>query len=300
MNAASSPTFRGKRIGVFGKGGSGKSTLTALLARHLAAEGVPVCVLDADSTNRGLPGAVGLQAPSRSLLDYYGGMVFSGGEVTCPVDDPRPLPHRRLDLTQLPREYLAQEDGLTLLTAGKIGDLGPGAGCDGPVSKIARDVVLEHPEGSPLTLIDFKAGLEDSARGALTRLDWLLLVVDPTTASLEMARSMQELVGKIRRGDPPATAHLQDPDMAALAIRFYQEAALQGLSVVLNRAADTAAENYLRDTLNQIDLQPLAVIPEDRALTRAWLEGTPLPREKTQPALEAAADQLEAILHDSP
>ena len=49
-----------RRIGVFGKGGSGKSTVTVLLARALVARGYDVCVLDADSTNVGLHRALGL------------------------------------------------------------------------------------------------------------------------------------------------------------------------------------------------------------------------------------------------
>ena len=45
----------GKRVGVFGKGGSGKSTFVVLLSRALCEAGYAICVLDADSTNIGLP-----------------------------------------------------------------------------------------------------------------------------------------------------------------------------------------------------------------------------------------------------
>jgi Mrp family chromosome partitioning ATPase len=86
-----SKVLMGKRIGVLGKGGSGKSTVVVLLANALRGRGYQVCVLDADSTNVGLHRALGLNGPPRSLLDYFGGMVFRGGSVTCPVDDPTPL-----------------------------------------------------------------------------------------------------------------------------------------------------------------------------------------------------------------
>ena len=49
-------------------------------------------ILDADSTNLGMPGALGLTSEPEPLLDLFGGMAFSGGRVTCPVDDPTPLP----------------------------------------------------------------------------------------------------------------------------------------------------------------------------------------------------------------
>jgi MinD-like ATPase involved in chromosome partitioning or flagellar assembly len=59
MSRARSSASRGRplsglRIGVFGKGGAGKSTVAVLLARALRARGYSVLVLDADSTNVGL------------------------------------------------------------------------------------------------------------------------------------------------------------------------------------------------------------------------------------------------------
>src|SRR3972149_3581220 len=73
----------GLRIGVFGKGGAGKSTVTVLLAQALRARGHPVLVVDADSTNVGLAGALGIQREPEPLLQYFGGAVFSGGRGTC-------------------------------------------------------------------------------------------------------------------------------------------------------------------------------------------------------------------------
>ena len=51
----------GIRLGLFGKGGAGKSTVTALLSRGLAELGYHPIVLDADSTNVGLARALGLE-----------------------------------------------------------------------------------------------------------------------------------------------------------------------------------------------------------------------------------------------
>jgi putative protein kinase ArgK-like GTPase of G3E family len=45
-----SKAMMGKRIGVFGKGGAGKSTVVVLLAHAFRDRGYDICVLDADST----------------------------------------------------------------------------------------------------------------------------------------------------------------------------------------------------------------------------------------------------------
>jgi CO dehydrogenase maturation factor len=264
----------GNRIGIFGKGGSGKSTVAVLLAKALARADYSVCLLDADSTNVGLHQALGLAASGAPLLEYFGGMVFSGGAVTCPVDDPTPLPGAALSLGQLPSRYYGRTvDGILLLTAGKIGDQGPGAGCDGPVAKIARDFRLEAIGEHPVTVVDFKAGFEDSARGAVVSLDWVIVVVDPTQAAVKMAVDMQAMVRAIKAGTPPATQHLGLPELVALAQRLFHDAAIKGACFVLNNVADAETERYLRQRLAEKGIEPLGVIRRDPTITRAWLRG---------------------------
>ena len=199
----------GKRIGLFGKGGSGKSTVTVLLAKALKKSGYEVCVLDADSTNIGLAQALGIEHAPAPLLDYFGGMVFSGGAVTCPVDDPTPLAGADITIEELPSYYYGRSpEGIRFFVAGKMGDKGPGAGCDGPIAKIARDFSPHFDGQQPVTLVDFKAGFEDSARGNIVSLDWIIVVVDPTTAAVQMAINMKEMVDQLKAGGQPATAHL--------------------------------------------------------------------------------------------
>ena len=292
--------LNGKRIGIFGKGGSGKSTLTVLLAAALTDRGYKVCILDADSTNIGLARALGLEDPPKTLLDYFGGMTFSGGRVTCPVDDPTPLPDREISLKELPPDYYSRKDGLILLTAGKIGDLGPGAGCDGPVAKIARDLVLHEDQESPVTLIDFKAGFEDSARGAVTGLDWAVMIVDPTTASLQMAVNMRDMVEQIKADELPATAHLESPELVEQANRIFLDARIKDIFFILNRVPDQQVQSFLEEKLAEHDICPLGVIPEDGHIPTAWLRGKPILTEKTRHQAGALLTKLEEAADEHP
>jgi len=266
-----------KRIGIFGKGGSGKSTVVVLLAKALCDYGFPVCVLDADSTNVGLPQALGIDSPPKALLELFGGMVFSGGTVTCPVDDPTPLPGAEIFLEKLSSQYYGySEEGIRLLIAGKIGNLGPGAGCDGPISKIARDLVLRDRHQDPVLLVDFKAGFEDSARGAVTSLDWAIVIVDPTSASIEMAANMRDMVREIKADTLPATAHLENPFLVALANRIFTDAVINDIFFILNKVPNAETETYLRVKLLEKGIQPLGCIREDPTIAVAWLKGLPV------------------------
>jgi len=283
----------GKRIGFLGKGGSGKSTLAVFLAKAVRDQGYHVCLLDADSTNIGMASALGFTHSPESLLDYYGGMIFSGGSVTCPVDDPTPLPERDIYLERISPKYYVQDGDITLLIAGKIGELGPGAGCDGPVAKIARDLRIHFAMGPSVTLVDFKAGFEDSARGAITSLDWVIVVVDPTLAAIEMVSNMCDMVGRMKAFEPPATMHLDDPDLIALANRIFNESRIQGVLTILNKVPDNETEFYLRRELQIRNIDPIGVIYEDPELSMKWLKGESLLGDVIEKEVYRIAQALE-------
>jgi CO dehydrogenase maturation factor len=292
--AGSGLPLAGMRLGLVGKGGSGKSTVAILLCRALRRHGYEVCLLDADSTNVGTHLALGITNAPRSLLDYFGGMIFSGGLVSCPVDDPRPLPNAKIDLNTLPAEYSARSPcGIVLLTGGKIGEFGPGAGCDGPIAKIARDLRLGSNDLHPVTVVDFKAGFEDTARGAFTGLDWMLVVVDPSTAAIQMAIHMQNLLHKVKQGVPPATAHLDDPDLIALATTLFRTSKVQGLLGVLNRVRDSEEQALLRERLDGKGIELVGCLEEDVQIHKAWLRGQPLPDGFAQGELDRVLTALE-------
>jgi CO dehydrogenase nickel-insertion accessory protein CooC1 len=287
--------LQGKRIGLFGKGGSGKSTAVVLLATGLRDYGYEVCVVDSDSTNIGLPIALGIEQSPEPLLEYFGGMIFSGGRVTCPVDDPTPLSGSEISLDELPPQYYRQNQaGITLLVVGKIGDMGPGAGCDGPVTKIARDLKISSRRQALVTLLDFKAGFEDSARGVITSLDWAIVLIDPTVAAMEMAANMRDMVNLVKNGKLPATQHLESMDLVAIANKLFVEARIKGVLFLLNKIKDSEMESYLRSELAERGIEPDGVIQEDPLISISWLKGTPVELKKSQTDILNFIKKLEA------
>jgi CO dehydrogenase maturation factor len=286
--------LKGKRIGMFGKGGAGKSTVTVLLARTLRKRGYSVCVLDADSTNFGLSQALDISRSPQPLMDYFGGMVFSGGLVTCPVDDPMPLAAAEIQLETLdPKYYARSPEGIILFTAGKIGNQGPGAGCDGPVAKVARDLRIYIQDESPVTLVDFKAGFEDTARGVLTSLDSAIMVVDPTVASVELAADMKHMVEQIKADVLPATAHLENPELIAWANKIFVEASIEDVWYVLNRVQSPDEEEYLRQRLREKGIEPVGVIRQMPSISLAWLRGIPIGEDEALIDAQNVLDKLE-------
>jgi len=276
MNMEDKKALVNQRIGIFGKGGAGKSTVAVLMTQALRLEGYHAILLDADSTNAGMSQALGFERSPKPLLDYFGGMVFSGGKVSCPVDDPSLLEGSQISISQLPPDYYIQNEGITFLIAGKIGDKGPGAGCDGPIAKIGRDLRLQVDGEPSVSVIDFKAGFEDSARGAITSLDWVIVVVDPTVAAFEMAADMENMVARIKTGELPATQHLENKDLVLLANQLYSKASIKGVLTVLNKIEDQEMENYARFELISRGIEALCAIHSDPGISVSWLKGIPI------------------------
>lgn len=269
--------LRGKKIGFLGKGGAGKSTSLVLMAHALRQRGYTVTVLDADSTNYGLNVALGIPTAPTALIEYFGGAVFQGGAVSCPVDDPSRIGDATLSWEEIPAKYKAEApSGIRYLVAGKIAGHGPGAGCDGPVAKIARDLTVHEENGPGVMLLDFKAGFEDSARGVVTGIDWGVVVLDPTTASIHMAGDLSSMLDKLRRGVPPATEHLETEAEIDLMREIFKRASIQGFSFLLNRVDGPESEQLLREALKEHGITPSAVLGADPAISAAWLRGEPI------------------------
>jgi CO dehydrogenase nickel-insertion accessory protein CooC1 len=199
----------------------------------------------------------------------------------------------RVRADQLPSQYVGQTpEGIRVFLAGKIGPLGPGAGCDGPITKIARDFAFETEGAPPVTLLDFKAGIEDVSRGVITSLDWVIVVMDPSHAGVRAAVTMKTLLNQMQAGHLPATRHLASPELVEMTRRAYQTARTQGVLYVLNKVPDPDTEHFLWQRLMEAEINAVISIPEDSSIRRSWLEGVAL---HSAPAEAEAAKIVRAL-----
>ena len=266
--------LRGKRILICGKGGSGKSTLVALLATVLQHKAYEVMVLDGDASNpegliRLLFG-LGVEGEPRPLIEFFGGI----DAVTCPVDDPSPLtriddpapvPDKRIAVfKEIRPEYYLRNGNITLFQAGKIETYGQG--CDGPLEKVVRDFMVE---GDAVNLIDMKAGIEHFGRRIPDRMDVILGVLDYTLESVSIAKRMAE---------------------------FCQEAGIHDFWLILNKIGSEEVKTMLVDKLSNLQDKVIGSIPFDEELIKAGLSGNALGECKTLEDIEPIVEKLEQVV----
>ena len=281
----------GMRIAICGKGGSGKSTFVTLMARVLREKGYRVHVLDGDASNPGLYRMLGFEKAPEPLIDFYGGKFFSGGKVTCPVDDPTPLQRGEINLDELPRKYFVKSGGLTFFRVGKIESALEG--CSGPESKVVRDFKIP---GDHVTLIDLVAGVEHFARGVEINVDGVIAIIDPTSTSLELAKRIKDMVENMKRGTEPATAHLEEAADIEMIKKLAKGARVKYLWVVLNKIRSSRIESLMTRKLKEYGIEPIGSVREDAEVLESSLEGVPLRGSGAKKDVGKIVDRLEELV----
>jgi len=184
----------GLKVALSGKGGVGKTTLAALIARALARRGMRVIAVDADPVAN-LGAALGVPedrlprpiAGMRELiLDRTGAAPGSFGgffKMNPQVED-------------IPERFSVRQDGVTLLVMGSVEKGGGGCVCPESVllKSLVQHLVLEREDA---VVMDMEAGIEHLGRATARAVDLLVAVVDPGARSHFAARRIAELAADI-------------------------------------------------------------------------------------------------------
>jgi CO dehydrogenase maturation factor len=184
------------KLAVTGKGGVGKTTLTALIAQVYADRGRDVLAVDADPSPC-LAGALGFPAELRARLHPIAEMDelieertgakpgTVGGFFTL---NPR--------VDDIPERFSVVHRGVKLLEMGSV-DLG-GSGCICPESAMLKTLFTHLLfRRDDILLLDMYAGVEHLGRATVDFVDAMLVVAEPTRRSLGTAAQIKKLANDI-------------------------------------------------------------------------------------------------------
>ena len=230
-----------KKIAVCGKGGTGKSTITALLSRAFVEHGYRVIVLDSDDSNQSLNRMLGIDGEPRPLAELFAKATGNGN---MNVQEER----ASLSIEEIRTEYKNCKDGISFMLAGKIFDPFQGCACSlaESASRIVEKLVLREKD---LLVMDTEAGVESFGRGVERYVDTVLAVVEPSFDSIELAIRINTMA---------------------------QGMGIKRVGAVLNKIIDADTEAKIVQKLEDKGMNVFGVINNSNALVTASFEGKPI------------------------
>lgn len=180
------------KIAVTGKGGVGKTTVSAMLCHLFAAEGKRVIAVDADP-DANLATAIGVSrdeidalrpiAELTELIEERTGAKpgSSGGifKINPRVDD-------------IPEGFGYKTGNITLLIMGKSKFAASGCYCPehALLRRLLKHIIVERDE---VVIVDMEAGIEHLTRGTAEGVEAFIVVVEPGQRSLQTANAVKDL-----------------------------------------------------------------------------------------------------------
>ncbi|MBM4248211.1 MAG: carbon monoxide dehydrogenase [Euryarchaeota archaeon] len=257
------------KIAISGKGGVGKTTVAAVLARLFGREGRDVLLVDADPAPN-TASALGLPRERAEKITPLCEMADLIEERT----GVRPGTSYGQMFRLNPRvEDIAEkfgvkgQDGVHLLVLGTIKSAGQGCFCpeSALLKALVKHLVLRKEQ---VVILDMEAGLEHLGRGTAQGMDLLIMVVEPGLRSTGVARQIS---------------------------RMSRDLGITRVGVVINKVGDPAQAELVERELEGIAV--LGTIPRDEGLVEADLGGlSPLDHPGAARSVEAIDELRKRIV----
>ena len=174
-----------KTIAISGKGGSGKTTIAALIIRWLSEHAVQsILAVDADS-NVNLNEVLGVECEEtigaiREELKYR-------------VSDLPGSMTKQQFLEYQVQSTLSEAPKFDLLAMGRP----EGPGCYCYVNNLLRDILNTLSKNYEYVVIDNQAGMEHLSRRTVQNIDYLLIISDPTVRGIHAAGKISKLLKEL-------------------------------------------------------------------------------------------------------
>jgi len=235
------------KIAVSGKGGVGKTVVAATLADFFVKRDFKVLAIDAD--------------PSPNLALTLGIPADQAGKIV-PISQNIELIRRKTStgvegvyrlsfaVEDIVRDYCVKApNGVALLVMGTVKS--PDSGCTCPANAVVR-ALLQHLllERDEIVVMDMEAGVEHMGRGTAKHVDVMLIVVDPSMKSMEIAKQIHDL---------------------ALG------AGIKKIFIIGNKIASLNERRSVEEYVAKNRFSLLEVVPNDKKILQAEIDGnTPL------------------------
>ena len=227
-----------RTIAISGKGGTGKSTLSALIIRWIKDNKTrSILAVDADS-NVNLNDLLGI-----SVDETVGGIRE---EMRKSVDQIPGGMTKQAFLEYKIHTSLVETPDFDLIAMGRP----EGPGCYCYANNLLRDILKTLSDNYQYVIIDNEAGMEHLSRRTTQNIDFLLIISDPSARGIRAAGKINRLLEELNTR-------------------------VGGRHLLLNRVMDPVPE-ALQQIISEEGLSLLATIPEDEQLRKLDQTGKPV------------------------
>lgn len=229
---------QGKKIAITGKGGSGKTMLTAIMTGLLARDGgINLLTIDADSAIN-LPYALGIDV-KRTVAEIRSQLIKDPG-ARAEIKDK--------SIRVVMEEALGAGEGFKLLVMGRP----EGPGCYCAINDLLKYGIDRLSQQFDLTLIDCEAGPEQINRRVVNGMDLILIVTDSSARGVRVAESILSVV--------------QNDDLMKQS----------KMGLVINRCRAKTNDDLIVESAKQRGVEIFGRVPDDEHITDYDHDGKPL------------------------